>query len=138
VKNRAAAVAILLAFVLIAPAGASAKTYLGGCYTGDSARFKPHGIIITCADANYRLRRLHWRKWSDRVAKGRGQAYVNDCDPFCAAGHFHSYPVKVRLSRVGSCATGPRRQFLRVLIHYTHARPAGLKRTERVPRACGT
>jgi hypothetical protein len=35
--------------------------------------------------------------------RGRGRALYNDCQPNCAAGHFHSAPVRVRLFRPRRC-----------------------------------
>ncbi|HKN92684.1 MAG TPA: hypothetical protein VJU60_00005, partial [Thermoleophilaceae bacterium] len=59
---------------------------------------KPHQIIITCADANFVLTALKWSHWARKSAAGTGSAKINDCKPSCAEGHFHKYPVSVKLS----------------------------------------
>lgn len=46
--------------------------------------------------------------WGPQLASATGTEHVNDCIPYCAAGHFHSYPVNVVLW--GSKAAGPGRQ----------------------------
>ena len=97
------------------------------CY---NAAYKPRSVIVTCADANYRLRGLRWRRWNGPVARGRGFVYVNDCIPFCAAGRFHYHPVVVRLTkpRLTSC-NGVRRFMYRHLhVRYVGSAPAGPKR----------
>src|SRR5690242_2629326 len=64
---------------------------------------KPRSIIITCADANFVLTGLKWSHWRRTSAAGAGSAKINDCKPSCAQGHFHTYPVSVRLSSAHFC-----------------------------------
>jgi hypothetical protein len=78
---------------------------------------KPTDLTIACGDGNDYLKSLRWTFWSDAVAKGSGVEEVNDCNPYCAAGKFHSYPVTVTLDRVQS------NRFTRLRIHYSGARP---------------
>lgn len=42
---------------------------------------------------------IHWLSWGPRSAFGRGYAWINDCHPYCAAGHFHKHRATVRASR---------------------------------------
>lgn len=58
---------------------------------------RPASIIISCADANSLLERLHWSSWGGTTALATGRFVWNDCTPYCAAGHFHSRAVRVRL-----------------------------------------
>ncbi|HSN03053.1 MAG TPA: hypothetical protein VLS91_06175 [Acidimicrobiales bacterium] len=58
---------------------------------------RPTSIIISCADANSLLERLHWSSWGGATALATGRFVWNDCNPYCAAGHFHSRAVRVRL-----------------------------------------
>jgi hypothetical protein len=53
-------------------------------------------------------REHHEAETSGLGRRGGGTEHVNDCVPYCAAGHFHSYPVNVLLW--GSKAAGPGRQ----------------------------
>jgi hypothetical protein len=65
--------------------------------------YRPRRIIVACGDGNYQLLRIRWRDWNARIAKGTGQAWINDCNPYCAAGRFHGYRVRLRASRVRRC-----------------------------------
>ncbi|MFJ1547475.1 hypothetical protein [Streptomyces sp. NPDC088246] len=50
---------------------------------------------------------------------------MNDCQPFCAAGRFHSYPVIVRLDRPDSWKKQPElKRFTRLQLTYTGDRPS--------------
>ncbi len=42
---------------------------------------------------------MHWTRWDDRRAVGRGLAHVNDCKPDCADGHYATYRVTVHLAK---------------------------------------
>jgi len=65
---------------------------------GQPGLVKPKTFIVTCADAGIQYDRLSWTSWSSGGASGSGLLEVNDCTPYCAVGHFHSYPAKVTLS----------------------------------------
>jgi hypothetical protein len=56
---------------------------------------KPKTFILTCADANSDLGKLSWTSWTPGLASATGKLEVNDCNPYCAAGHFHAYPAVV-------------------------------------------
>lgn len=121
-----------LAAVGVAPAPArTPRTYASSC---GQLRYRPHAIVIACGDGNFGLKHLHWRHWGEHGASGRGLAYANDCDPFCAAGHFHSYRVRVRLVGLKHCHG--RQAFRRVRIRYLHHRPAGAPRLQRERLFC--
>ena len=79
-----------------------------GCTHKPSVR--PAEIVVACADANFYVNRMRWTA-TEAVASGVGR--LNDCKPNCAAGHFHSAPLTIRLSRVVQSVPG-RRQFSRV------------------------
>ncbi|WP_323184004.1 MULTISPECIES: hypothetical protein [unclassified Streptomyces] len=50
---------------------------------------------------------------------------MNDCQPYCAAGKFHTYPVEVRLDRPQSWQKHPDLQhFTRLQLVYTDSTPA--------------
>jgi hypothetical protein len=84
----------------------------------------PHSLVLTCADANYELVRLSWHGWGGAAATAAGSARANDCKPNCAAGHFHSYPITARASRLSVC--GRARYYARLTITYASRRPAGI------------
>jgi hypothetical protein len=90
-------------------------------------RVRPRAIVVTCADANFRIGRIAWAAWTAHGARGRGTAHVNDCTTTCVQGRFHSYRgVTVRLSHPVTCTTTGVRQFTRLRYVFTRGRPSGL------------
>src|SRR5205814_1232990 len=82
---------------------------------------RPQTVILACGDANFQLRRMRWRGWHHRSVRGRGFIYENDCVPFCAAGHFHYHPARVRLYRPRRCSDIGRYIYTRLA--WQHLRP---------------
>jgi hypothetical protein len=74
---------------------------------------RPASITIACGDGNFYVTALHWKRWAATDAVATGTGHQNDCKPYCAAGHFHTFPLTVRLSRVVQCVPR-RREFLRI------------------------
>ena len=83
---------------------------------------RPSSIVFACADGNFYATRLRWTSWG-ATAQARGTAHANDCKPYCAAGHFHTYRVAVTLSRPKRC--GGRVELTRVTWRFPAAKPAG-------------
>ena len=77
------------------------------------ARVKPASIVVACGDGNFSIDHITWSSWGSRAAVGRGTAHLNDCKPNCVSGHFHAFPVTVRLSKVVQCVRG-RKEFARI------------------------
>lgn len=77
------------------------------------AEVRPAGFLLGCADGSLRLDGLRWTQWDANSAVGTGQQVVNDCEPYCAAGHYHAYPVRVTLSNPRAWPGHPG------LLHYT-------------------
>jgi hypothetical protein len=105
------------------PPGATA--WLWNCGPLVSA---PSSVILACADANYELASLRWRGWGRATATATGKARANDCNPNCAAGHFHSYRVTVTATALKAC--GKARYYARLTISYAGARPAGIAKRD--------
>ncbi|MFL5910336.1 MAG: hypothetical protein ACJ768_07205 [Gaiellaceae bacterium] len=101
------------------PPGSSA--WINDCGPLESA---PATLVIACADANYSLRELTWRRWGTALSSATGTARANDCKPYCAAGHFHSYRVTVTADRLARC--GSAHIYTRLTVLYAGARPAGI------------
>src|SRR4051794_14435381 len=99
-------------------------------------RYRPTRIIIACGDGNLQLKRIRWRRWSDSGALGSATAWVNDCKPYCAVGHFHNYAATVSLSHRTYCSNTGRYQFVDVRYGFPNGRPAGL-RGEKFRYGCG-
>jgi hypothetical protein len=59
----------------------------------NKAQVKPRDFVLTCADGNSALESLSWIGWTPELASATGTLVQNDCIPYCAAGHFHKYPV---------------------------------------------
>ena len=74
---------------------------------------RPASIVIACGDGNFYVTALHWKRWNATDAVGTGTGHQDDCRPDCAAGHFHAFPLTIRLSRVVQCVSG-RREFSRI------------------------
>jgi hypothetical protein len=122
---------------------ASARTISPGFYAKQIVvldcqghpRVRPGHCTLACADGNDYLSGLTWTSWGPRLASATGTEHVNDCVPYCAAGHFHSYPVNVVLW--GSKAAGPGRQrYTKITelypdVHplYVHGQPATFSET---------
>ena len=109
-SSRAAVVLALLA-VRVAAAGASASPAsvpgFYGCRAFTSKRpaavVRPRSIVVACADGNFYLTGIRWSTWGSARAAGAGTGHQNDCTPNCAAGHFHTYPAMVTLTKPKSC-----------------------------------
>lgn len=103
----------------------------------ERGKFKPKRVIVTCADANFRLRGLRWSRWGDDEARGRGTAVINDCEPNCAEGTFRRYPIRVRAFRprlTGGCVPGY--LFTRLGWRFPGRKPEGMSRTGRTRLVC--
>ncbi|MFE2480605.1 hypothetical protein [Streptomyces sp. NRRL F-2747] len=75
------------------------------CFSKGQVR--PREYLLACGDGNNRLIRLRWDSWGRRTATATGIDMVNDCTPYCAAGRFRAYPVKVTLNNPRSWPDHP-------------------------------
>lgn len=66
--------------------------FFGG-FTGRSAVRQPSRVHLRWAG------RIHWAVWNGNQAKGTGAAWLNDGNPFDAAGTFHPFPVSLHAFR---------------------------------------
>jgi hypothetical protein len=91
----------------LAPIATSSATAAGSASVGHTKvvanclkpSYKPHKIILTCADANSDLSRIHYASWTATRAAGRARLDFNDCNPNCAAGTFEHQAVTFVLTR---------------------------------------
>ena len=74
---------------------------------------RPASIVVACGDANFYVDHIRWQSWGPTGARGTGIAHANDCKPYCAAGHFHTFAATVALSKVVQCVKG-RQEFARI------------------------
>jgi hypothetical protein len=83
---------------------ASQVEVYGDC---DTPSVEPSEIVLTCADYGWVLDDLHWSSWTASEATAVGTFVYNDCDPYCAAGHFHYVPgTRVTLTAPARGASG--------------------------------
>jgi len=98
------------------------RTVVISCLGRPEAR--PPSFTLACADGNDHLTRLSWTSWTPRLASGYGTQVVNDCLPYCAVGHFHSYPVLVVLWGRAALRGNPGTlRYTKITLVYTGARP---------------
>jgi hypothetical protein len=91
--------------------------------------YRPRRIGITPMGWQFYVEHIHWRWWRDSSARGVGVGHTNDCVPYCAAGHFHSYSgVVIRLERPRFCATHSDYEFTRLRFRFTRGVPSGAPR----------
>jgi hypothetical protein len=84
-------------------------------YTGDGS-----GFLAGPGKAGRRPKpgKLKWSSWTAGAAVGSGDDWLNNCEPFCAAGTFSQHALKIKLYR-------PRTMlrllvFTRMTVHYAH------------------
>jgi len=88
------------------------------------AQTRPGSFTLACADDNDYLSGLSWTSWTPKLASGYGTQHENDCIPYCAAGHFHSYPVLVVLWGTAAVHGSPGTvRYTTITLLYTGARP---------------
>ncbi|WP_240167810.1 hypothetical protein [Streptomyces noursei] len=90
---------------------------------------RPGSFILACGDGNNVLKSLRWSHWTSPSAAAVGMDMVNDCRPYCAAGHFHGYPVRVRFDNPQPRSGHSGQQhYTRVTLTYPADRPANTPR----------
>ena len=100
----------------------SERTVVISCLGRPEAR--PRTFTLACADGNDYLSGLSWTSWGPDLASGYGTQVENDCLPYCAAGHFHSYPVLAVLWGHAALRGNPGTvRYTKITLIYTGARP---------------
>lgn len=125
--------ALIVASVLAGTAGAAALPRAvadGGTVTpGKNVLVRPRQIVYTGDGTGFlagpgkagrhpKPGKLKWTSWTSGAALGSGDDWLNNCEPFCAAGTFSQHAVNIKLFR-------PRRLlgllvFTRMRLVYTH------------------
>ncbi|MFJ3669563.1 hypothetical protein ACIPSE_24220 [Streptomyces sp. NPDC090106] len=112
--------------------GRAPQTVLVDCLWNPEVR--PSDFMLACGDGNSRLASLKWTQWGTEAARAEGVNWVNDCTPYCAAGRFHGYPVKVLLDQPQSWKKQPgTTHYARITLVYPDDRPAGYGQTMSYP-----
>ena len=95
---------------------------------------RPTDFMLACGDGNSRLTSLRWTSWNGNSATATGVNWVNDCNPYCAVGKFHSFPVTVRLDNAQTWKRHPQaRQYTEITLTYPGARPDKFQHTVTYP-----
>ncbi|MGP8296809.1 hypothetical protein ACTPOK_02350 [Streptomyces inhibens] len=123
----------LAAAAVPAPASASSgqpsQTRVAAIDCTGQPQVRPGDFMLACGDGNNVLQSLRWSQWQPQSAAAEGNDLVNDCQPDCADGHFHSYRVHVRLDnpqlRPGHSGQW---QYTRLTLTYAGDRPADTPR----------
>ena len=107
-----------------APVAVTARQVVFDCAGQPQALVKPRNFILTCADANSVLGKLSWTSWTPGLASATGLLAENDCNPYCAAGHFHRFPAVVIFWGSAAVKNHPgQRCYTKMTIILTGARP---------------
>jgi hypothetical protein len=87
------------------PAGGvgSSVSAFGGC-SAASPVARPTYILVGCGDGGVAYRVGRWSSWTSAGARGSATEFVNLCEPSCAAGHFLTHRVSLRLWRPRLCS----------------------------------
>jgi hypothetical protein len=102
-------------------------------------RVRPPRIVLSCANGSFYATGLRWAHWgggSRGSAYARGIGHINLCSPSCAAGHFRTYALAVKLSRPRLCFWPNRRphrygggEFTRISWRFLGSKPSRVKRS---------
>ncbi|WP_042383439.1 hypothetical protein [Streptacidiphilus melanogenes] len=88
---------------------------------------RPATYVLACGDGNNYLTGAKWSTWAAGSATGTATDQANDCVPYCAAGHFHGFPVDVRLDQPVPWTGHPGQvRYTRLTLDYPGARPTGM------------
>ncbi|MFD0395698.1 hypothetical protein ACFQ3Z_41165 [Streptomyces nogalater] len=99
-----------------------------------AAHRPPHRLHPGLRRRNSRLTGLRWSEWGPGEATAVGVNVVNDCEPYCAAGTFHSYPVTVRLDGAKPWKDRPGvDHYTRISLTYPGDRPEGYQQVMSYP-----
>jgi hypothetical protein len=97
---------------------------------------KPSSLGVACGDGNFFVTDIKWSLWSPAWAMGTGVGHLNDCKPYCAAGHFHTYPVAVKLGRTNLCGKKHVLYFTHLTTRFTATTPKGSPRSSQSTTPC--
>ncbi len=115
------------------PASAAPVMALPDCQGKPQVR--PATVLFACADGNFSAEKLAWSGWGKSTTTATGVAQSNDCTPNCAAGHMHSYRIRVIVSGKESCPGG-RPAYSTVTFAWLGANPGGSPYSMKYP--CGS
>ncbi|MBT0768454.1 hypothetical protein KIH74_05930 [Kineosporia sp. J2-2] len=78
---------------------------------------EPKQISFACADDNYGATGITWQHWGRLNAIGKGQVYINLCEPTCVEDGMRTYPAQFVATKVRKGL------FTKVVVIYNGKRP---------------
>ena len=135
-KVALAAVAVALTAATTAGAAAKPVGFYGCRAIGPhpAPLVRPASLVVACGDGNFYFTGIHWTSWSRTTATGNATAHQNDCKPYCAAGHFHTYVVAITLSKPRACKD--RTVFVHVGWRFVGTKPSRVARSDGLDLPC--
>jgi hypothetical protein len=82
-------------------ASAQGRTYVSSNCTRFAIR--PSSIVFTCADRGFYMTQGEWVRWHRYRAIGSALFHMNDCNPSCAGGTFHTMRGRIVLHHRERC-----------------------------------
>lgn len=86
---------------------------------------RPTSITLACGDGNLYADHLQYTRYGGKTAPARAMLHLNDCTPYCARGHFHSYRGTLILADVARCGDG-RLYYTRARYRFSGRGPSGI------------
>lgn len=72
----------------------------------DKLYYRPHFFLLS-GDGSFGMNKVQWMSWGGATATATARAFVNDCVPYCAAGHIDRPRAKLVLSKIVDCNGTP-------------------------------
>ena len=128
------AAVVLLVAVLGAEASGGKQVYFPNKCT--NAKVKPKLVVLGCADFNFYMKHVEWKHWQGPHATGRGDTFVNDCDPSCEQGDFHKYSGELRVHKIKRCPQDGLRHYTKAKFSFRGSPPNGYPESFKQPFPC--
>jgi hypothetical protein len=125
-----------LAFSAAGPGKVSAAPVMALPDCQGKPQVRPSGVLFACADGNFSSSKLAWSGWGKSTTTATGISQSNDCTPNCAAGHMHTYAIRVIVSGRESCPSG-RPAYSTVTFAWPGANPGGKPYSMKYPCTSG-
>jgi hypothetical protein len=123
---------LIAALAIIGPVAVGSTAQAGSCAShchhiyineGTHQAVEPSRLFSLSGDGAFYVTKLrHWHHWDHPAATARGKAHLNDCDPSCVSGHFHTYRARVRVSEPVHCSAHRSYSNVRVRFHHRTVR----------------
>lgn len=96
--------ATAVASVLVVQGTGSAQTVRALPDCQGKLQVRPSSIVFACGDGGVYATGVSWSKWGTLSATATATMHANDCEPNCAAGHFHTYAAIIVASGTQRCS----------------------------------